>query len=295
MTSGDVSRHVFCDMQHEIPAFTRILQELDIDILTRFDQLKGVTIEVAYIDYSDKIITQFQNVNIRKIFVISNITDTVVVPKDFVKFSSNATSNGQVIVVLNHKDYITECEIVLNGAVHVNRDMQHMISALYGNTIVNDLINYNLAPIENAIKSRQLPNPNNLYIHVYITLEGLHKCDIRKKVILLQSDVLMVNMEKIMSFVSNSDKLITLDKPSTPLGINDTTIAGMHEVLLKMFTNVAQILNNKVIDLRRKLRLEYTPDQIIMMGYMMDKIDYIAARQIEYQRKIVDKWVVYIN
>jgi hypothetical protein len=79
------------------------------------------------------------------------------------------------------------------------------------------------------------------------------------------------------------------------LCIGDHLIAGKHSQLMMAYSNTIGILNDKVTGLRKKMRLEYTPEQIYTLGFLIGGLDYLAVRDDNYVKKIMSDTFQMIN
>ena len=72
--------------------------------------------------------------------------------------------------------------------------------------------------------------------------------------------------------------------------IGDHLLAGKFEQIYTMYSNAIGILNNKVTEMRKKIRLEYTPEQILVLGYLKNSLDFIGAKTEIYVKKTMIKY-----
>lgn len=278
-----------------------ILKANKCNIMTEFNQLRGEKIEVAYIFHEEKLLSQLGDLNIKKISVFSKGDDEFVIPKNFIKYSSDKmiTMGGKYYnVILNHKNYKTDNEIIIQGDDNIHQDVIRNVYTLFGNVIMSTTSMYEKADIEHFIMSRNIPNTGRIYYNVFTTLEGLKKCLVKKNIIKVKPNEHFSDLHPIINYFQSTPvdqcKLVTtnlgLHKVSKlRFSLSEHLIAGKYEQLSVMYNNAMNILLNKVCDIRKKLRLEYTPEQILYIGYLRDKLDFIGARDENYVKDIMTK------
>lgn len=274
-----------------------VLTASKINICTELGQLRGEKIDVAYINYDEKLLSQISDLQIKKISVVTRGDDDIVIPKNFIKYSSEQMmllGKKCYNIIMNHKNYKTDNEIIIIGDENIYQDVVRNIYTLFGNVITCTMNKQNIAELDTHIQSRMLPNTGNIYFTVYKMLEGLGKCVIRKNIIKVNSNEYFSDLSPILYNLQSDNKLIITNLnvkrvSSLKFSIGEHLIAGKYDQLAMMFSNAMGILNNKVCDIRKKLRLEYNPEQILVLGYLKDSIDYIAAKTDTYVKQIMMK------
>lgn len=274
-----------------------ILQAAKCTICTELSQLKGEKIDMVYMMYNEQVLSQINELKIRKISLFVKGDDDVIVPKNFTKYSSDkmmAMGGKFFNVILNNKSYKADTEIIINGEDHVNQDVVRNICSLFGNVITSTLGKYEFSELAVQVKSRNLPNSGNIFYNVYTMIEGLKKCVIKKNVIKVRSDEYIFDLNQIITYLQTNDKIVTTNisvKKVSVLKFNmsDHVIGGKYERMLMMYSNTMEILNNKITDMRKKLRLEYTPEQILVVGFLKDTLDYFGAKDEKYVKETMVK------
>lgn len=271
-----------------------ILQTGKCHVYPEQSQVRGEKIDIAYIMYDERLLLQLSEQNIKKISIFSKGDDDIVIPKNFVKYSSELVTsmNGKYYnVILNNRTYKTDNEILIVGDENVYQDVLRNIYSLFGNVIMC-ITNKYKAEIDAHIASRHLPNSGGIYYTVYSALEGLKKCTIKKNVIKVRSDEHFSDFSPIITYMQTDDKIVITNASikkvaERKFSIGDHIIAGKYEQISKMYSSAMNILNNKVNDMRKKLRIEYTPEQILVVGYLQDKLDFIGAKNEKYVRELM--------
>lgn len=278
------------------PSLLDVLQKMKFTIYTELQMLRGEKIEIAYIMYSEQLLNAISEMGIRKISVFSKGDDDIIVPKNYVKYSSDSmiSMNNMHNIILNNKNYKTENEIIITGTNDIHQDVLRNIYLIFGNVIMSTLQYYDTKNIECFIKSRNIPNSNNIYYNAYTALEGLKKCVVKKNIVLLRSNEYFSDLSKILLAIPNNDKIVTCNLGWSKTcvmkyGVGDHIIAGKHELLIPMYTNIVNMLVNKLFDIRKKLRLEYTAEQILAIGLLYDKLYFFGAKDNVYAKEIVEK------
>jgi hypothetical protein len=276
-----------------------VFQANKLNILTEPSQMKGEKIDVAYIVYNESLLSQIGDMNIKKISIMSKNSDDVVVPKNFVKYSSDLmeTPLGKFYnIILNNKTYKTDVEIIIHGKDDIHQDVVRNIYTLFGNVITSTYKTCDMKTIKNKIESCNLPNPGGLYYNVFSMLEGLNKCVIKKYVIKVITDGHVSDLSPILAqlVTATDDKIIVLNTYVPKVSqlkycICDHLIAGRFEQLVTMYSNALGILNNRVAEMRKRLKIEYTPEQILVVGYLKDTIDYFGSKKIEIVKQAMCK------
>lgn len=275
-----------------------ILQVSKCNIYTELSQLKGEKIDMAYINNNDQLLSQLGELQIKKISIIAKNEDDVIVPRNFVKYSSDlmASQNGKFHnVILNHKIYKTDNEIILLGEDNIYQDVARNLYSLFGNVITSTMSKYNIPELTATVKSRNLPNCGNIYFTVFTMLEGLKKCVIKKNVIKVRPDEHFADLNPIISSLQTDDRLVITNLhvrkvSKLKFSIGDHLLAGKFEQIYTMYSNAMGILNNKVTEMRKKIRLEYAPEQILVLGYLKDSLDFIGAKTETYVKKTMIKY-----
>lgn len=275
-----------------------VLQANKYTILLEPAQLKGERIDIAYIAYNEQLMSQIGDMNIRKISLIVKGDDDIIVPRNFIKYSSDLmeTPTGKYYnVILNNRNYKTDIEIIIQGVDNVYQDVVRNIYTLYGNVITCTMKKYNIAEIETQVKMRSIPNSGNVYCNVHCMVEGLKQCTIRKYVIKVRPDEHFSEITPVLNSLQNDDRIVITNLyakkvSQSKYSICDHFIAGKFEQLLQMYVNAQSILNNRICDIRKKMRLEYTPDQIITVGYLKDVINYIGSRDEQCVKNTMVKY-----
>ena len=271
-----------------------VLQSMKCNIYTEISQLRGEKIDMAYITHNDQLISQLGDLQIKKISIITKYEDDIIVPRQFVKYSSDmvVTQGKFCNVILNNKSYKTENEILINGEDNNFQDVIRNIYSLFGNVITCTMGKYNIEELMTTVRTRNLPNCGNIYFHVYGMLDGLKKCVIKKNIIKVLSSEYYTDLSPIISSIASGKIVITnIDAQKVSklkFSIGNHIIAGKFEHIFEMYDGAMTILNNKVTEMRKKIRLEYVPEQILVLGYIKNSLDYIGAKNDDYVRKIMD-------
>ena len=287
---------------------TQTLNVLDIlglhkyNIYTELSQLKGETIDMAYIDYNEVLLSHLGEYRIAKISIIVKNDDDIVVPKNFTKYSSDLMmlKTGKYYnVILNNKNYKTDNEIVMIGEDNVLQDMVRNIYTLFGNVITNTYGKYDMADIDRHITSLNIPNSGNIYYNVFTMLEGLKRCTIKKYVYKVRTDEYFTLLAPITLYLQENDKVVMTNAfvhktTQIKFGLSDHLLAGRYDRMMYMYTNAMGILNDRVRELRKKLRLEYTPEQILVLGNIKDNLDFIGTKEDTYVRKVMGQYFMVI-
>lgn len=279
-----------------------ILQNNKCIVYTELPQLKGEKIDVAYIEHDMKLLSQISDLQIKKISILSKNEDDIVVPKNYVKYSSDGivTKSGKLHnIILNRKDYKTDTEILIIGNDDPQQDVIRNVYTLYGNVITNTLGKCITPELANTVKSRNLPNSGGVYYVVHSVLDGLNKCTIRKNIIKVRPNEHFFDLNPIIASVQNDSKIvltnISVRKVSAmKFSIGDHLIAGKYEQLSTMYGNAMNILNNKVAEMRKRLRLEYNLEQLLTVGYLRNMIDYLRAKDDAYVKELLAKHFIII-
>lgn len=273
-----------------------ILQKQKCVIYTEVNQLKGEKIDVAYIMYNETLITQIADLPIKKMSIFSKGDDKIIIPRNYVKYSSDVVQSmsNMYNIIINNRMYKTETEIIIVGVDNIHQDVVRNIYTLYGNVITSTLSKYDKAQLDVSITSRNLPNSGGMYYVVYTALEGLKQCSIKKNIIKVRSDEHFSDLRPVIGPLTNCDKIIlsnvSVKKVSAmKYSIGDHIIAGKYDQLLSMYTGAIGILNDKIRYIRKKLRLDYTFEQILAIGYLKDSLDYIRGCDEKYVKEIMIK------
>jgi hypothetical protein len=283
-----------------------VLQANKVNILTEPSQMKGEKIDMAYIVYSEALLSQIGELNIKKISIISKHSDDIIVPKNFTKYSSDImeTPHGTFYnIILNHKTYKTEVEIIIHGIDDPHQDVVRNIYALYGNVITSTYNKCIDEAITNRVKSCNLPNPSGIYYNVLSMIEGINKCEIKKYVIKVRTDGHVSDLSPIITLLQtpmSDDKIITINTyvpkvSQLRYSICDHIIAGKFENVRTMYVNALGILNNRIAEMRKKLKLEYTPEQILVVGYLKDKLNYVGSNKLDIVKQTMIKYFHIVN
>lgn len=282
------------------PTLIDMLQKSKYTIYTEPSQLRGEKIDIAYINYNEQLLTQISSMNIRKISIFSKGDDDIIIPRDYVKYSSDLmlSMNKTYNVIINNKNYKTDNEIIISGMDDVRQDILRNIYLIFGNVITSTMKKYDEKTVQCYVYSKNIPNSDNIYYTAYTTLEGLKRCIIQKNVIKLRSNEYYTDLSKIIKNI-HDDKIITnnlgwLKTSTMKYQIGEHIIAGRYEIIKNMYTNIVNILNNKITDLRKKLRLEYTPEQITAMGALLNDIYFFGAKEDKYAREILQQKFIII-
>lgn len=288
----------FIDRQSGNIGLLDILQAGKCNIYTELSQLKGEKIDMAYINNNEQLLSQLGELQIKKISIIVKNEEDVIVPRSFVKFSSDlmTSQTGKFYnVILNHKNYKTDNEIIILGEDNIYQDVARNIYSLFGNVITNTMSKYNISELTTTVKSRNLPNCGNIYFTVFAMLEGLKKCVIKKNIIKVRSDEHFADLNPIIASLQADDRLVITNLhvrkvSQLKFSIGDHLLAGKFEQIYMMYSNAMGILNNKVTEMRKKIRLEYAPEQILVLGYLKDSLDFIGAKTEPYVKKTMIKY-----
>lgn len=272
-----------------------ILLENKCDVLTELGQLRNNKIDVAYIMYNEQLIVQLNDYQIKKISVFVKGDDDIIVPKNFVKYSSDkmeALGGKYYNVVLNNKNYRPDTEIILIGQDCVYQDIVRNVYLMYGNVITSTMNKYDPENLALQVKTRNLPNIGNIYFNVFMMFEGLKKCVVKNNVIKVRNDEHFSNLQPVINYLSENEKIVTtnftLQKVSQlKFNISDHLLAGKYENMFLMYSTAMDVLKNKISDLRKKLRLEYTPEQILTVSYLKNVLDFNSAKNEDYVKKIM--------
>lgn len=272
-----------------------ILQKSKFNVYTELAQIRGEKIDIAYVPNDDKLIGQLAEVSVSKISIFANGSDRIVVPKNYVKISSDLmiSMRGHFNVVLNSKNYVTEVEFIIQGEDNPYTDVIRNVYLLYGNVITSTWARYDLESVRKQISMSNIPNPGNIYIHVHTVLEGLKKCVIRKYIIRVNAYEYFSLMNQFIEYMKNNpEKLICNNLGFRKLnhlkfGISESILAGKYELIQGMFQMALNMLHNKLTEIRRKIRLEFTSGQILSMAYLHNKIDFINVKDDGYIRNIM--------
>lgn len=271
-----------------------ILTKSKMTVYTELSQLKGEKIDIAYITYNEQLLSHLSDLNVKKISIISKGDDDIFIPKNYVKYSSEQmmSINGTYNIILNHKTYKPDVEIIMRGEDNIYQDVARNVYALYGNVITSTFKTGNIAELESNIKARNLPNSGNVYSNVKLTLDALKTCTIKKYVIKVNAGECYANLAGLLNILQNGDKLVCsnvcfkkIDK--LKYALSDHIIAGKYEQMFTMYSNAFAMLNNRLTDIRKKLRIEYLPEQILTIGYLKDKLNYIKATDVKYIKEVM--------
>jgi hypothetical protein len=266
-----------------------------IQVYTEVGHLKGETIDVAYLLYDETLISKLADMRIKKLSIFSKGDDDIVVPKNFVKFSSEKmlSMSNTYNIVLNHKAYKAETEIIMCGSDDIHQDIVRNVYMIFGNVISCQYGKYDVAAMTNSVRTRNIPNSDNMYFNVFAMLDGLKQCTIKKNIVKVGTTSNVLDLKPIINALSTDKLVITnldVKKPEVSrYSIGNFIIAGKYEQMQTMFTNAHAILLDKVNSLRKKMRLEYTYDQILVLGYMKDSFDYMKGPTVEYARSVMKK------
>lgn len=274
-----------------------ILQGSKCHLYTELSQLKGEKIDIAYINDNDQILSQLGEQQIKKISIITKHVDDIIIPRNFIKYSSDlmASQNGKFYnIILNNKNYKTDNEIIILGEDNIYQDVARNLYSLYGNVIMSTMSKYNISELTTTIKTRNLPNCGNIYYTVFTMLEGLKKCVIKKNIIKVRPDEHFADLNPIISSLQNDDRLVITNLhvrkvSNLKFSIGDHLLAGKFKQIYTMYSNAIEILNNKVTEMRKKIRLEYAPEQILVLGYLQDSLDFIGAKTEKYIKSTMIK------
>jgi len=274
-----------------------ILQSLKCSILTDPNQLKGEKVDVVYMNHDEKLLAQINDLQIKKISIIIKNEDDVIVPRNFVKYSSDLTetTTGKYYnVILNHKNYKTENEFIILGEDNPHQDVVRNLYALYGNVITSTMKKYETSKLLGQIKSRNLPNCGNIYLFVHMMLEGLKKCVIKKNIIKVRPDEHFADISQVLMSLQNENKIVMTNafmKKNSQIKffISDHLLAGKYEQIFKMYNGAMEILNNKITEMRKRIRLEYTPEQILVLGYLKDTFYFLGGKDEKYVKETMIK------
>lgn len=254
-------------------------------VYTELNQIKGERIDLAYVMDDEKLLSQLGEQVVRKISVFTKGDDDIVIPKNFVKYSSEkmlSMSGNYYNVILNNKSYRTEVEILIIGEDNPYQDLLRNFYSLFGNVIMNTYGKYNLGDLRNQITTRSIPNSGNIYFNVTSVLDGINKCIMKKIIIKSKTNEHITDLQPMIAYLQSNNKIVTTNvefrKTATrKFSMSDHIVAGKYETMLKMYSNAKEILKNKVCEMRKKLRLDYTPEQILTVGYLKDKMDFMAS------------------
>jgi hypothetical protein len=272
-------------------------------VITEVSALKTEKVSIAYIVYDEHLLMQLSEFNIGKISVFSKGDDDIIIPRNYVKFSSDfmLSSIGKYYnIILNHKNYRPDVEFLLSGEEQPSQDLARNLYSAYGNVIMCTINSTNRQEMEFQVTTRNLPNVKNIYLTTQIILEGMAKCVYKKYVIKVDVDSYFANLQPIISFLPSTDKILLVNASFRKVsllkfGISTHLIAGKFEQLESMYRTTYDILNNKIDKLRKKLRLEYLPEQVLALGYLNDKIDFISAKDESYVKDLTIKYFHIFN
>lgn len=274
---------------------TDMFKRQGVQIYTEIGHLKGETIDAAYLLYDETLISKLADMRIKKLSIFSKGDDDIVVPKNFVKFSSDKmlSMNNTYNIVLNHRAYKAETEIIMSGSDDIHQDIVRNIYMIYGNVISCPYGKYDISALSNSVRARNIPNSDNMYFNVYAMLDGLKQCTIKKNIIKVGTDSNVLDLKPIITALSTDKLVITnldVKKPEVMrYSIGKFIIAGKYEQMQTMFMNAHTILLDKVNTLRKKMRLEYAYEQILVLGYVKDSFDFMKGPTVEYARSTIKK------
>lgn len=266
-------------------------------VITELPALKTEKVAIAYIVYDEHLLMQLSELNINKISVFSKGDDDIIIPRNYTKFSSDPmlSSTGKYFnIILNHKNFRPDVEILVHGEENPTQDVTRNLYSAFGNVIMCTYNATRKAEMEFQIVARNYPNPGNIYYDTQTILEGLGKCIFKKYVIKVKADEYFSNLQPIISFLSSTDKVVFVNASFKKIsdfkfGISQHLIAGKFEQLEQMFRTTFETLNNRIDKLRKKLHLSYSPEQLLALGYLSDKIDFVMAKDDKYVKDIMVK------
>lgn len=273
-----------------------VLQKQKCVIYTEVNQLKGEKIDVAYIMYNETLIAQIADLPIRKMSIFSKGDDNIIIPRNYVKYSSDVVQsmNNMYNIIINNRMYKTETEILIVGHDDIHQDVVRNIYTIYGNVITSTLSKYDKTQLDMSIQSCNLPNSGGMYYIIYTAVEGLKQCVIRKNIIKVRSNEHFSDLRPIIGSLTNCDKIILSNISVKKISmlrysIGDHIIAGKYDQLFTMYSGALNILNDKIRYIRKKLRLDYTFEQILTIGYLKDSLDYIRGCDDKYVKEVMTK------
>lgn len=296
---------IFYGLQHDIVDRTAgniglidIFQSNKFTVMTELSQMKGEKVDAAYVVYNEQMLSQLNDFNVKKVSVIVKNTDDIVIPRNFVKASSDLmiTPNGKFYnVVLNNKTYKTDIEIIIQGDDNIYQDVARNMYILFGNVITSTIGTCDMTQVENKVKGSNIPNPSGLYFNIHCMLSGLNKCVIKKYVFKVKPDEYFSDLTPIITYLQSNDKMVftnmfTPKVSQLKYSLCDHLIAGKYEQLQTMYVNARDILNNRVSDMRKKLRIEYTPEQILIVGYLKNNLDYFGSKDEKIVKQTMVKY-----
>lgn len=297
---------IFYDMKNDIVeksggnnGFLDMLQKSKFTVYTEMAQIRGEKIDAAYIPHNEKTINQLAEIGVKKMSIFSTSVDNVTIPKNYVKVSVDkmVSLKNCYNIVLNNKNYSTDIEFIIQGEDDAYTDVARNVYILYGNVITSTWSKYDMPSLKARIAASNLPNFNNIYVHVYTTLEGLKKCVIKKFIFRVNSKECYTGLQSVIEYMKNNpDKIICNNvgfkkiSQNTKYTISDNLIIGKYDAIMLMYYNAINMLHNKMTDIRKRIRLEFNLGQILAIGYLMGKIDFIQAGNEKYIKEIMLKY-----
>lgn len=279
-----------------------VLQKNKYTIYTELSQLRSEKIEIAYINYNETVLTQICDLNIKKISVFTKGDDNIIVPRNFVKYSSNAMiyPSGFYNIILNNIKYKPDNEIIITGKGDKLQDLLRNIYSMFGNVIMSVIGNYDVDAVKSYILSRSIPNTGDIYFNAFTALEGLKRCVTKKNIVIMRCYEIFTDITAIIQALQSNEKIVITNAGTRKVSklkynIGDHIIAGKYSQIFSMYSNAINILNNKVCEMRKKLRIEYTPEQILTVSCLFDKIDYMASRDEKYVRELLQKNFIMVD
>lgn len=278
-----------------------ILKRHGIVTYTEMGILKGEVIDIAYILYDETLLSRLADMKIKKISIFSKGDDNIFVPKNFARYSSDKmqSMSNTYNIILNNRNYKTENEIIMCGYDTIHQDIIRNIYAIYGNVITCSYSKFDINSLETSTRSRNIPNTDGMYYNTYAMLEGLKLCTIKKNIIKVGTNGNVSDLKPIITSIQSDKVAITnidLKKIATlRYGIGGYIIAGKYDQLLTMFTNTFAILHDKVQSLRRKMRLEYAYEQLLVIGYTKDTFDFMHGLDPNYIKELMNKHFILVS
>lgn len=273
-----------------------IFQKCKFTIYNEIAQLRGEKIDIAYIPNNEKIIAQLVEIGVKKMSIFSNGLDNVVIPKTYTKVSSEATTcfKNCYNVVLNNKTYVTDVEFVIQGEDDPFTDVARNLYILYGNVITSTWSKHDMVSLKKRIVSSNLPNAGDMYVHVYTTLEGLKQCTLKKYVIRVNAPEFFSGIPQLIECMKTNDKIICNNVGFRKIsmckfGISTGIIAGKYDMVASMYYNSINMLHNRFVDMRKRIRLEFNLSQILALGCLIGKIDFTQSEKDVYVKEIMTK------
>lgn len=282
---------VYCDLTIDLIdksmcqyGLTEIFLQNKYTVLTQLAQLKGEKVDVAYIMYDERTLAQLSELSIKKFSIFSKGDDDIVIPKNLVKYSSEPVISLQgkyYNIVLNNRNYKSDVEIIIHGIDSPVQDLIRNIYIVHGNVITSTLGKYNKTELDKKIKLQNLPNTGDIFYNTFTMIEGLKQCSVRKTIVKVKSDEYYGDIRQLLMSVPTIDKIYTSNvafrkSSSLKLCMGDRLLIGKYEQISNAYENIMALLNNRLNNIRKKIKVPLSPEQITTMGFVINMIDYMS-------------------